>query len=318
MSFLTTAPDMLATAASDLAGIGSTISTANSTAATPTTVLPAAAEDEVSAAIAQLFSQHGQGYQRVSAQVAAFHEQFVATLTSGARAYATTETNAAQTLANTATASARAAVEHPLAALQGAVSNAAGRIEGALAGAGGAVGQANPWLGVLGGGSSVLAGERAAVSSLLTGPLALRPTGGLLGLAGAASHSALSNLTNGAAVPVALAGNSIAQGIENLYNLVEPYVQYGFQLLSYAVGFVPYVGILAPQIMYFYNLFEPIVQAALFNTLDWLSGAISFGQGLSNFFATTSASINFFIQTEINWFLSFLPPLPPLPPFFPF
>ena len=41
---------------------------------------------------------------------------------------------------------------------------------------------------------------------------------------------------------------------------------------------------------------------------------ITFSQGLSNFFAATTASINYFIHTEINWVLGFLPPLPPLPP----
>ena len=48
-----------------------------------------------------------------------------------------------------------------------------------------------------------------------------------------------------------------------------------------------------------------------------LGGTITFAQGLNNFINATTASINYFIQTEINWFLSFLPPLPPLPPFFP-
>jgi hypothetical protein len=55
--------------------------------------------------------------------------------------------------------------------------------------------------------------------------------------------------------------------------------------------------------------------SGLFNVLDWLSGSISFGTGLSNFFKATTSSINFFIQTEVNWLLSFLPPLPPFPPF---
>jgi hypothetical protein len=55
------------------------------------------------------------------------------------------------------------------------------------------------------------------------------------------------------------------------------------------------------------------VQSALFNTIDWLGGTITFIQGLSNFWAATTASINQFINTEINWVLSFFPPLPPLP-----
>ncbi|CKR76816.1 PE family protein [Mycobacterium tuberculosis] len=37
----------------------------------------AAAHDEVSAAIAALFSAHGQAYQAASAQAAAFHTRFI-------------------------------------------------------------------------------------------------------------------------------------------------------------------------------------------------------------------------------------------------
>jgi hypothetical protein len=99
VSFLIAAPQLIADAATDLANIGSTIGSANFAAATATTgVLPAAA-DEVSAAIAALFSQHAAGYQQLSAQAALFHEQFVQAMTSGASAYAATEANVVQTLA---------------------------------------------------------------------------------------------------------------------------------------------------------------------------------------------------------------------------
>lgn len=90
-------------------------------------------------------------------------------------------------------------------------------------------------------------------------------------------------------------------------------MQYGFNLASWAVGWVPWIGILAPQINFFYYLFEPIVQSGLFNTLDWLDGTITFSQGLSNFWSATTASVNQFIQTEINWIRHFFPPFPPLP-----
>jgi hypothetical protein len=43
----------------------------------PTTGVVAAAEDEVSAAIALLFSNHAQEFQALSAQAGAFHTQFV-------------------------------------------------------------------------------------------------------------------------------------------------------------------------------------------------------------------------------------------------
>jgi phage-related protein len=70
---------------------------------------------------------------------------------------------------------------------------------------------------------------------------------------------------------------------------------------------------LAPQINFFYYLFEPIVQSVLFNAIDFLDGIVSFTHGLSNIWGSTTASINQFIQTEINWVLSFLPPPPPIP-----
>ena len=73
MSFVIAAPEMMTSAATDLAGIGSTLSAANAAAAAPTTGIVAAASDEVSAAIAALFSWHGQAYQALSAQAAALH-----------------------------------------------------------------------------------------------------------------------------------------------------------------------------------------------------------------------------------------------------
>ncbi|KLO31946.1 PE family protein, partial [Mycobacterium haemophilum] len=91
MSFLMVAPDALGIAAADLASIGSTLNTANAAAAAQTTAMLAAAEDEVSAAIATLFSGHGQAYQAVSAQAAAFHNQLVHALSAGAGAYTAAE-----------------------------------------------------------------------------------------------------------------------------------------------------------------------------------------------------------------------------------
>ncbi len=91
MSFVMAVPEVLGTAATDLASLGSALSAANAAAATPITAMLAAAEDEVSAAIAAMFSAHGQGYQALSAQAAAFHSQFVATLASSLSSYQTTE-----------------------------------------------------------------------------------------------------------------------------------------------------------------------------------------------------------------------------------
>jgi hypothetical protein len=91
MSFVTTQPELLAEAAGDLTGIGSTMSAQNSAAAAPTTgVIPAAA-DEVSALTAAQFAAHAELYQAVSAQAVAIHEMFVNTLGTGAASYAATE-----------------------------------------------------------------------------------------------------------------------------------------------------------------------------------------------------------------------------------
>ncbi|WP_459758544.1 PE family protein, partial [Mycobacterium riyadhense] len=99
MSFVFAVPDMLGAAATDLARLGSTLSAANAAAEAQTTALLAAGEDEVSAALAALFSAHGQGYQVLSVQAAGFHDQFVRALTAGAGAYASADAANASPLA---------------------------------------------------------------------------------------------------------------------------------------------------------------------------------------------------------------------------
>jgi hypothetical protein len=91
MSYLIAAPEILGSTATDLASIARTLNTANASAAAPTTGILAAAKDEVSAAVAALFSGHAQAYQAASAEAAAFHQQFVQALTAGAGAYAGAE-----------------------------------------------------------------------------------------------------------------------------------------------------------------------------------------------------------------------------------
>ncbi len=292
MSFMLAEPGALVAAASDVAGIGSTLSAVHAAAAAPTTGVLAAAADEVSTQIAALFSQHAQSYQQLSLRAAVFHEEFVQALAATASNYAAAETAATQTLTKAVSAPAQALLGHALIpggagagvgpSNAASVSNAVSRIEAAFTGSG-------------------------AVGALLG-----RPTGGVTAATAAGSLLHAGNLTNAHATPAAF--NSIADSIKNFYNFAEPYVQYAFNLAAYAVGWVPWVGLLAPQINFIYDLFEPMVQSALFNTLDWLTGAISFSQGLSNFWAATTASINQFIHTEIYWIRGFLPPFPPLPP----
>ncbi len=84
-------PEMIAAAATDLANIGSTLDTANGAAAATTTEVVAAGADQVSASVAAFLGAHGQAYQALSAQAAAFHAQFVQALTAGTRSYASAE-----------------------------------------------------------------------------------------------------------------------------------------------------------------------------------------------------------------------------------
>ncbi len=98
MSFLVAVPELIADAAGDLTNIGTTVSSANTAVAAATTSILPPAADEVSTQIAALFSTHAVNYQKVSAQAAAFHEQFVKTLTAGASTYAAAEANVVQSL----------------------------------------------------------------------------------------------------------------------------------------------------------------------------------------------------------------------------
>ncbi len=131
MSFVIAAPDLMSAAATDLENIRSTISAARSAAAGSMTALLPAAEDEVSAAIAALFGAHGTAFQALSAQAAAFHEEFVRVLNAGAGAYLSTElANAQQNLLN--------AVNAPVQGLLGqsaAASHAVGGAASSLAAA---------------------------------------------------------------------------------------------------------------------------------------------------------------------------------------
>ncbi|KUI33713.1 hypothetical protein AU197_20650 [Mycobacterium sp. IS-1590] len=115
--------------------------------------------------------------------------------------------------------------------------------------------------------------------------------------------------------PNVVGGNSIDSAIKNVYNAIEPWVEWGFDVAAYAVGWIPYVGWLAPQIEIFYNFGERIVQSITFNIADWLGGNISFWDGLVRVAVDT---INSFIFLANDQLAFWLPPLPPIPPIGPF
>lgn len=116
------------------------------------------------------------------------------------------------------------------------------------------------------------------------------------------------------AQPALAAFPGLQNAIINGYNLINPWIDYGVNLAQYAVGWIPVVGIFAPQIgIFYYSLIEPITTSAVYNIAYVLGGTIGLGQGISN---VINDSINAgigFVNAEIHWALSFLPPLPPFP-----
>jgi hypothetical protein len=109
------------------------------------------------------------------------------------------------------------------------------------------------------------------------------------------------------------ATTDFADAIKNTYSAIEPYVRYGFELAEYAVGFIPYVSWLSPQILILYNFGESIVRSLVFNSADWLWGPLPFGQGVQNIALDTRNALIQLGADEWNFFLPPLPPLPPLP-----
>lgn len=99
MSFVVAMPELIQGAAQDLAGIRSSLAEATAAATGPTTGVAAAAEDEVSIALASLFGNFGAEFQAVSAQAQVFHQEFLGLINAGANAYLGTEVaNVQQTL----------------------------------------------------------------------------------------------------------------------------------------------------------------------------------------------------------------------------
>jgi PE family len=74
-----------------LASIGSSLNAASVTAAAPTSSIVAAAADEVSEAVAALFSGNAQEFQALSVQAADFHQRLVQTLNASAASYGAAE-----------------------------------------------------------------------------------------------------------------------------------------------------------------------------------------------------------------------------------
>jgi hypothetical protein len=90
-SYVIAEPEAVALASEDLTGIGETIKGATAAAAPSTTELVAAAQDEVSAAIANVFGGYAEEFQTLTAHAAQFHAQFGHALSTAGAGYAAAE-----------------------------------------------------------------------------------------------------------------------------------------------------------------------------------------------------------------------------------
>ncbi|OBF21841.1 hypothetical protein A5725_12965 [Mycobacterium kubicae] len=224
MSFVSAAPQLLEAAAQDLGGIRSALSTATAAAAGPTTNLVAAGADEVSAAISQLFGAHGQEFQALHAQAAAFHEEFVSLLNAGAGAYASAEAAGTQTLLSAAVAPVEAFLGQPLlgggAALTGQIQAGVQALTGGISGVPGV--------------SSLLSALETTGGDALTGGLpALINNANAFGATVAAPYQALvANMVNN----LQAIGNTFgANPFPFLHQLVNNQIFYG-QTIANAIG----------------------------------------------------------------------------------
>jgi hypothetical protein len=100
MTYVTTELQLLAAAAADAAGIGSTINEASAAAAGRITGVVPAAVDEVSSATATLFNAYAGEFRALLGQAEAFHARFAEALSAAGSAYARAEAVNAASAAN--------------------------------------------------------------------------------------------------------------------------------------------------------------------------------------------------------------------------
>ncbi|ORB67665.1 hypothetical protein BST47_04075 [Mycolicibacterium tusciae] len=125
--------------------------------------------------------------------------------------------------------------------------------------------------------------------------------------------TALPGVPSVLAVPIA---PNLANSIDSLYLAVEPWVQYGFEVATYALAWVPYVGFLSGLIMDGYFFGESIVASAVFNFTDFLRGDGNLVENLVDFGIDVGLAFVWLGLDALNTFIP-LPPFccyPPRPP----
>lgn len=309
MSFVVTTPEIVTTAAGSLATIGSTLEDATAAAAGSTTGVAAAAADEVSLAISQLFGSYGQEFQAISAQAAAFHTEFTSLLNGSAAAYLGAEiANAGQNLANTVSAPAQTLL---------------GRLPGAPAAAAPAAGPYEQlWVNTSTNLQALGSSWAAHPFPLLSQILANQQRYGQQ--IAAATVSSIQNIPNA----LANLPTTIQAGIQEL--VAFPWAQYIQHFLATQIGFAQTffasLGSAAAGIVVGLPNFGAGLQTAFQALLagDYYGAVEDAGEALANLMITGFNTSNYTVATNIVGFppvinisaTAFPVPLGPLPDFF--
>lgn len=149
----------------------------------------------------------------------------------------------------------------------------------------------------------------AAVAPNLSGQTGSAPAFGA-----APAATATGNVT---AAPTAIAiAPNLANTIDQVYVTVEPWVQWGFEVGAYALGWIPWVGGWAGGLlMDAYNFGQSLVASGVFNFTDWLRGDGGIIQNLADFGVDAVLAVAWLGIDVVGTFIPLPPiPLPPRPP----
>ncbi len=106
-------------------------------------------------------------------------------------------------------------------------------------------------------------------------------------------------------------GDSAGDWIINTYNAVEPWVDYGVELVSWAFSWLPWpIGLIGPQADILYSGWQPIGQSLAYSAAYLLDR--QFELIVPTLVNGVKTGISNLVQNEIQWVLSFFPPLPPI------
>ncbi|ALR12020.1 hypothetical protein MYCSP_11900 [Mycobacteroides saopaulense] len=109
--------------------------------------------------------------------------------------------------------------------------------------------------------------------------------------------------------------NAITNGIDQAYQFIQYWVDYGVDLAQWGAGFIPVIGgLVSAQIGIVYdNLVRPIANSFVYNLVDPIINDPSFSNIVNSFGRFGSDIVNSVINFAWAEARYFLPPLPPLP-----